>query len=69
MVPEFNETNWKETLGSLGFTESENHQFGGMVIWDDRRVPRWTYETEEEKRQLYVFLNGAVYWKVHTMFK
>ena len=24
--------------------------------------------TEEEKKQLYIFFSGAVYWQVHTMF-
>ena len=63
----YSENNWKECLESLGFTEQKNHQFGGMVIYDDRLIPMWTYETEEEKEKLYIFFSGAAYWKVHMM--
>lgn len=63
---EFNEQNYKECLESLGFTEQANEQFGGFVVYDDRSRPFWTYQTEEEKQELYTFLSGAVYWKIHT---
>ena len=63
-----NEQNWKEVLESLGFTERKNNQFGGMVVYNDKQIPCWTYTTEDEKENLYIFLSGAVYWKVHTMF-
>lgn len=66
---EFNEKNWKDCLDSLGFKEGKNISFGGMVVYDDRDVPLWTYTTEEEKEKLYIFFNGAVYWKVHELFK
>lgn len=64
----FSETDWKETLESLGFIEQENCQFGGMTVFNDKKIPCWTYTTEEEKERLYIYLSGAVYWKVHTMF-
>ena len=66
---EFNEQNWNECLDSLGFTEGKNFSFGGMIIYDDNGIPKWTYNTEEEKERLYIFFSGAVYWQVHTMFK
>lgn len=64
---EYNEKNWKECLNSLGFTERKNAQFGGMVVHDDKGIPCWTYETDEEKRNLYLFFSGAVYFKIHKM--
>lgn len=60
---------WKEVLESLGFTEQKNEQFSGMVIFNDKGIPSWTYETEEEKEKLYIFFNGAIYWKIHEAFK
>jgi hypothetical protein len=65
---EFNEQNWKECLESLGFTESENVNFGGMIVYNDKGIPTFDYTSEERKRQLYIFLSGAVYWQIHTMF-
>lgn len=65
---EYNEQDWKDCLESLRFTEQKNYQFGGMVIFNDKQIPIWTYETEEEKEKLYIFFSGAVYWKNHIMF-
>lgn len=64
-----NNEEWKDILEELGFTEQENCAFGGMVVFDDRAIPQWIYETEEEKRSLYLFLKGALYWKIHTELK
>ena len=67
---EYNEQNWNDVLDSLGFTEGNNNSFGGKIIYDDKGMPKWTYDDDdiEYKKQLYTFLSGAVYWKVHTMF-
>ena len=65
---EYNEQNWKWCLESLGFTEQKNNQFGGMVIFNDKQIPMWTYSTEEEKEKLYIFFCGMEYWKMHTMW-
>ena len=54
----YSKENWEGCLKSLGFTEGKNVSF----------IPQWTYDTEEEKKQLYIFFSGAVYWQVHTMF-
>lgn len=62
----YSEKDWNECLESLGFTEQKNNQFGGMVVYNDKQIPCWTYETEEEKERLYIYLSGAVYWKIHT---
>lgn len=64
----YSQENWEGCLESLGFTEGKNLSFGGMIIYDDNGFPKWTYDTEEEKKQLYIFFSGAVYWKVHIMF-
>ena len=61
-----NKENWKELLESLKFTEQKNNQFGGMVVFNDKKIPCWTYETEEERETLYIYLSGALYWKIHT---
>ena len=63
----YSEQNWAECLESLGFTEQKSSQFGGMTVFNDKGIPCWTYTTEEEKRDLYLFFSGAAYWKVHTM--
>lgn len=63
----FNEKDWKECLDSLGFTEQKN-KFGAMVVYNDKDLPLWIYQTEEEQKELFIFFNGAVYWKIHTMF-
>ena len=34
---EFNETNWKECLEALNFTEDKNESFGGMVVYKENR--------------------------------
>lgn len=67
---EFNEENWNDVLESLGFTEGDNLTFGGKVIYDDNDIPKWTYDNDdiEYKKQLYTFLSGAVYWKIHKKF-
>ena len=64
----FTKTEWKQCLRELGFTERVNHQFGGMVVYNDKKIPQWTYETAEEQERLYIFFRGALYWKIHTMF-
>ena len=64
----YSQENWEGCLESLGFTEGKNVSFGGMVVYDNKGIPQWTYDTEEEKKQLYIFFSGAVYWQVHTMF-
>ena len=46
----YNTQNWKECLESLGFTEVKNDSFGGIMILDDKGVPQWQYDTEEEKK-------------------
>ena len=64
---EYNEQNWKELLEALHFTEYKNESFGGMVICDDNGIPNWDYESddEERKRQIFLFLSGALYMKHH----
>ena len=64
----FSKENWEKCLETLQFYEQENCSFGGMVVFNDNDVPCWTYTTEEEKERLYIFLSGAVYWKIHTKF-
>ena len=49
----YNTQNWKECLESLGFTEVKNDSFGGIMILDDKDIPQWQYNTEEEKKILY----------------
>ena len=44
---EFNETNWKECLEALNFTEGKNESFGGMVVYDDKGIPQFDYDSEE----------------------
>lgn len=61
----FNQENWNDCLKTLGFTEQKNSQFGGMVVYDDKNIPCWTYGTDDEKETLYIFLSGAAYWKMH----
>ena len=58
----FTEENWSNCLNTLGFTEQEN-EFYGKIIYNEENSPCWTYCTKEEKKQLYVFLSGAAYWK------
>lgn len=65
----YTKKNWIETLEGLGFTEQKNEKFGGMTVFNDKGVPCWNYITKEEKEKLYIFFNGAIYWKVHEMFK
>ena len=64
---EFNETNWKECLKALNFTEDKNTSFGGMVVYDDKGIPKFDYDSEERKRLLFIFLNGALYMKIHMI--
>jgi hypothetical protein len=64
---EYNEQNWKECLEALNFTEGKNVGFGGMVVYNDKGIPAFNYDSDERKQQLYLFLSGAVYWKLHTM--
>ena len=47
------------------FKEVKNNNFGGVMILDDKGIPQWQYDTEEEKEKLYYFFSGAVYWQVH----
>lgn len=65
---EFNETNWKECLESLNFTEGKNESFGGMVVYDDKGIPKFDYDSEERKRMLFIFLSGALYMKNHMIY-
>lgn len=64
---EYNEKNWKELLEALNFEESNNSSFGGKVIYDDKGVPKWTYNNDDEeyKKSLFHFLSGALYMKMH----
>ena len=61
----YNKQNWNECLDSLGFKEAKNNNFGGIMILDDKGIPQWQYNTEEEKEKLYYFFSGAVYWQIH----
>ena len=65
---EFNETNWKECLEALNFTEGKNESFGGMVVYDDKGIPQFDYDSEERKRLLFIFLSGALYMKNHMIY-
>ena len=60
----FDEQDWIETLDSLKFTEQRNPN-GGMIIYDDRQIPLFQYD-DDTKEHAFMFLSGAVYWKVHT---
>lgn len=64
---EYNEQNWKELLEALHFEEHDNVSFGGKEILDDEGMPKWTYDSdnEEYKRNLFIFLSGALYMKQH----
>ena len=64
----FNETRWKECLEALNFSEGKTECFGGMVVYDDKGIPQFDYDSEERKRQLFVFLSGALYMKIHMMY-
>ncbi len=65
---EYNEQNWKELLEALHFTECNNEAFGGMVICDDNGIPVWDYDNDERKKNLFMFLSGALYMKQHLGF-
>ena len=65
---EFNETNWKECLEALNFTEGKNESFGGMLVYDDKGIPQFDYDSEERKRSLFIFLSGALYMKNHMIY-
>ena len=65
---EFNETNWKECLEALNFTEGKNESFGGMLVYDDKGMPKFDYDSEERKRLLFIFLSGALYMKNHMIY-
>lgn len=67
---EYNEQNWKELLEALHFTEGKNEAFGGMVVYDDKGIPQWDYDTDNEERKtnLFMFLSGALYMKLHLEF-
>lgn len=65
---EFNETNWKGCLEALNFSEGKNETFGGMVVYDDKGIPQFDYDSEERKRLLFIFLSGALYMKIHMMY-
>lgn len=65
---EYNEQNWKELLEALHFTECRNEAFGGMVICDDNKIPVWDYDNDERKKNLFMFLSGALYMKQHLGF-
>ena len=64
MIP-YTKENWNECLESLGFKEIKNKMFGGVDILDNNGIPQWNYNTEEQKKNLYLFFNGMVYWQVH----
>ena len=42
--------------------------FGGMVICDDNGIPVWDYDNDERKKNLFMFLSGALYMKQHLGF-
>ena len=67
---EYNEQNWKELLEALRFEEHNNVSFGGKIILNDKAIPMWTYDNndEEYKRNLFIFLSGALYMKQHLGF-
>lgn len=67
---EYNEQNWKELLEALRFEEHNNVSFGGKIILNDKDIPMWTYDNndEEYKRNLFIFLSGALYMKQHLGF-
>lgn len=66
----YNEQNWKELLEALRFEEHNNVSFGGKIILDDKGIPMWTYDNNDEKykRNLFIFLSGALYMKQHLGF-
>ena len=64
---EFNEENWNGCLESLGFTEQKNPN-GGYDVYDEKGIPKFQYETEEEKKYLYYFLSGTVWWNLHKNY-
>jgi hypothetical protein len=63
----YNEQNWKELLDALHFQECDNSSFGGKCIFNDKGIPEWTYDSNDEecKRNLFMFLTGALYMKHH----
>ena len=64
----FTEENWLQLLEALSFTEQRNPN--GKNCWDvydDRGLPLFQYESDEEQEKIYYFLSGALYWKQHTM--
>lgn len=67
---EYNEQNWKELLEALRFEEHNNVSFGGKIILNDKAIPMWAYNNndEEYKRNLFIFLSGALYMKQHLGF-
>lgn len=61
----FSEENWDQVLSSLGFTEQRNPN--GMNCWDvhnNKGVPTWQYDSDEEQEKLYYFFSGMVYQKI-----
>ena len=64
MIP-YTKENWNECLECLGFKEIKNTMFGGVDILDNNGIPQWSYSTDEQKKNLYLFFNGMVYWQVH----
>ena len=44
-----NKKDWCEVLESLHFEEKDNTTFGGKVIYDDKGVPRWTYNDDNQE--------------------
>lgn len=62
-----NKKDWYEVLESLHFEEKDNTIFGGKVIYDDKGIPQWTYndDDQEYKISLFHFLQGALYMKLH----
>lgn len=64
----YNEQNWTDVLDSLGFEEHVNPN-GGMIVYDDRRLPMWTYESEKDKENLYYFFAGMVYYRLRMGFR
>lgn len=65
----YSEENWNGVLESLGFSEIKNpNGFECYDVLNDNGIPSFQYSGIEEKKQLYMFFQGAVYWKMHSMF-
>lgn len=61
----YTKENWNECLESLHFTEQVNpNGFNCFDVYDDNKLPKWQYETMEQKKRLFDFFCGMAYMKI-----